>query len=199
MYLGLNLEQLGKILEPIRQIKQVREAFVFRSFAKGTNKPVFAVGLTVKGRNINSNDVNELHNALEDLDLPYQLEVTNYDKIKDPDVTKHIDLEGIRVYNQNQEKQNSTAKRLNSKNVIKPPLSQSIEKVSYSARKEILEVEIKEGAVYQYFPVPVVGWNEYKALIEQGESAGMYYNFVVKHKYDYYREVLTHVHDEGHN
>ncbi|HEX8331374.1 MAG TPA: KTSC domain-containing protein, partial [Segetibacter sp.] len=131
------------------------------------------------------------HNALDELDLPYKIDLINYDKIKDPDVTNHISRVGIRVYNQNQEKHDSTDKRLISKSFIQPPISQSIEKVTYSARKEILEVEIKEGGIYQYFPVPVEGWNEYKKFIEQGESAGHYYNFVVKHKYDNYREVIT--------
>jgi predicted nucleotidyltransferase len=199
MYLGLRLEQIGKILEPLRQTTQVQEAFVFGSRAKGTYKAGSDIDLAVKGKNIKPNDLLDLHNALDELDLPYKIDLINYDKIKDPDVTNHIGLVGVRIYLQNQEKHNPTGKRLNSKNFIQPAKSQSIEKVAYSTRKNILEVEIKEGRVYQYFPVPVEGWNEFKKIIEQGESAGKYYNFVVKHKYDNYREVIPMVHDEGHS
>jgi predicted nucleotidyltransferase len=191
MYLGLSLEQLGKLLEPLRQIKQVREAFVFGATTKGTNKSVSGIGLTVRGRNINSNDLTELHDAIEELNLPHKIDLINYEKIKDPDVTNHIDLVGVRVYKQIQEKLEPTEKRLISKTFIEPPISQSIGRVVYSARKKVLEVELKDGGIYQYFPVPVEGWNEYKKFIEQGESAGKYYNFVVKHKYDCYREIIT--------
>jgi predicted nucleotidyltransferase len=191
MYLGLNLEQLGKLSQAIRTVKQVREAFLFGSVAKGTNKSVSEIGLAVKGRNINSNDISELGKAMEELNLPYKIEILNYDKIKDPDVTNQIDLVGIRIYKQSQEKQDSTEKRLTSKSFVETPLSNTVKKIVYSARQKVLEVELKEGGIYQYFPVPAEGWEEYKQLIEQGESAGEYYNFVVRHKYENYREVIS--------
>ena len=191
MYLGLNIEQLGKILHSIREIKQVREAFIFTFPAKGTYKPVSNIGLAVKGRIINSNDITELHKAIEKLNLPHKIDILNYEKIKDPEVTNQIDLVGIRVYRQIQEKQDSTEKRLISKSFVETPLSSSVKKVTYSARQKVLEVEIKEGGIYQYFPVNAEGWNEYKEVIKQGESAGKYYNFVVKNKYENYREVIN--------
>ncbi|HEX8332232.1 MAG TPA: nucleotidyltransferase domain-containing protein, partial [Segetibacter sp.] len=63
MYLGLKLEQLGKILKQLGQSKQVQEAFVFGSRAKGTYKPGSDIDLAVKGKNIKPNDLLDLHDA----------------------------------------------------------------------------------------------------------------------------------------
>ncbi len=61
--------------------------------------------------------------------------------------------------------------------------STSVKSVGYDAGNRILEIELKNGGIYQYFQVPA---EEHKSLID-AESVGRYYAKVVKPLYRFRR------------
>lgn len=68
----------------------------------------------------------------------------------------------------------------------RPVQSSSIASVGYDAANQVLEVEFKNGVVYQYFGVPAA---VYEGLM-QAESHGHYLDRYVKKGGYRYREVL---------
>lgn len=65
----------------------------------------------------------------------------------------------------------------------KPVVSSSIGAVGYEASAMTLEVEFRDGSVYQYFDVPEAVYQE----LVGAESVGRYYNQNVREDYRYTR------------
>jgi antagonist of KipI len=80
-----------------------------------------------------------------------------------------------------------TDERISSSIFLDTPTSTITKRVTYSLEDKILEVELKEGGIYQYLPFPFTEWTRYKDEIVTGKSLGQFYNYIVK-QYDY-REV----------
>jgi hypothetical protein len=78
--------------------------------------------------------------------------------------------------------------RLNTKNKTFTPSSGTTVYVDYSAKEKTLEVEFDGGKVYHYYKVAPSIWKEYRKVIEEGQSSGVYVNTKIKPFYDY-REV----------
>jgi KTSC domain len=64
-----------------------------------------------------------------------------------------------------------------------PVISRALVSVGYDTRRRTLEVELINGAIYQYFPVPV--WEHERLL--GAESKGIYYNLIIKERYQDYK------------
>jgi type I restriction enzyme S subunit len=98
MKYGLNdttIEAMQKVFESNSKIDEV---IVFGSRAKGNYKEGSDIDLAVKGRNINLDDILSLSRKLDELNLPYKIDLINYATIKDKDVVEHIDRVGIVFY-----------------------------------------------------------------------------------------------------
>jgi antagonist of KipI len=80
-----------------------------------------------------------------------------------------------------------TNERISSSIYLDTPTSGITRKVIYSLEDKILEVELKEGTIYQYLHFPFDEWTAYKDEIVTGKSSGQFYSYIAK-KYDY-REV----------
>jgi len=89
------IESMNAIFEENSKIDKV---IVFGSRAKGNNKEDSDIDLAVKGRNIDFKDILNLSGQLDDLNLPYKIDLLDYDAIKDKDVVEHIDRVGIVFY-----------------------------------------------------------------------------------------------------
>src|SRR3954447_100382 len=66
-----------------------------------------------------------------------------------------------------------------------PVISRALVSVGYDARRRTLEVELINGAIYQYFHVPA--WEEKQLL--GAESKGIYYNLTIKARYQDYKKI----------
>lgn len=65
--------------------------------------------------------------------------------------------------------------------------SSNIEKFRYNVEYQVLEVEFKSGAMYQYFDVPPGIYQEFVSVVRSGGSAGKYLNSSIKGYYRYAR------------
>jgi antagonist of KipI len=77
-----------------------------------------------------------------------------------------------------------TTERISSSIFLDTPTSTIIKKVIYSLEDKILEIELKDGTIYQYFPFPFNEWIRYKDEIAMGKSSRQFYNYILK-QYNY--------------
>lgn len=61
-----------------------------------------------------------------------------------------------------------------------PVTSSNVAAVGYDDATHTLEVEFKDGSVYQYFAVPESVYNGLRAASQSGESVGHYFDVYVK-------------------
>ena len=71
---------------------------MYGSRAKGTYKPFSDVDITLVGNDLSTTDLADTMNAIDDLLLPYMVDVSLYHKLKSPELLDHISRRGIVVY-----------------------------------------------------------------------------------------------------
>ena len=89
------IENIQKVFENNAKIDKV---IVFGSRAKGNYKEGSDIDLAVKGSNISFDDILQLHGQLDDLNLPYKIDLLDYATIKEKALVEHIDRVGIVFY-----------------------------------------------------------------------------------------------------
>ena len=75
-------------------------------------------------------------------------------------------------------------RRLDNKNIVLTPTSETTVMINYSHPLQILEVEFTGGRVYHYLNVDLSTWEEYKSIVESGGSSGIFVNTKIKPYYD---------------
>ncbi|WP_169434499.1 nucleotidyltransferase family protein [Marinobacterium rhizophilum] len=73
-------------------------AILYGSRAKGNFKPGSDVDLTLEGAELSVQVLNEVAWALDDLLLPYQIDLSILEQIYNQDLIDHINREGVRLY-----------------------------------------------------------------------------------------------------
>jgi len=77
------------------------------------------------------------------------------------------------------------SKRLNTNNKLYTPKSGTTVHIDYSDKMRVLEVEFLAGKVYHYKKVEPEVWEEYKEIVNSGQSSGVYINLNIKPNYNY--------------
>ena len=99
MKFGLPESVIEKINTVLSCYEQVEEAILYGSRAKGTQKNGSDIDLTLRGTTELTQFV--LFRILEDLDdllLPYTIDLSVYADIADPELTEHIQRVGVEFY-----------------------------------------------------------------------------------------------------
>jgi len=95
---GLKENDLEEIISILREHKEVEEALVFGSRAKGNHKNGSDVDIALKGK-ITFEIVSHISFLLnEETAMPYRFDVLNYNTIRNKELTEHIDRTGISFY-----------------------------------------------------------------------------------------------------
>jgi predicted nucleotidyltransferase len=99
MKYGLPDAAIGKIGAVLRRYPQVERAILYGSRAKGNYKKGSDIDLTLRG----SADLtlNVLYKILDDIDellLPYTIDLSIFGTIDDPEVIEHIQRVGVTFY-----------------------------------------------------------------------------------------------------
>ena len=96
---GLPETVLQKIRAVFAHYPQVEEAVLYGSRAKGTYKNGSDIDLTLRGRDdLTLNVLCKIANDLDDLYLPYTIDLSIFHDISDSDVIGHIQQVGVTVY-----------------------------------------------------------------------------------------------------
>lgn len=93
---GLTSEAWIAIAETLLANPRVEEVVLFGSRAKGIHKPGSDVDLALVGA-LELNDLLDLHERLDDLDLPYRFDLVSVRDVDDPAVLAHIERVGVSV------------------------------------------------------------------------------------------------------
>jgi len=97
---GLADDVVKKIQNVLASFPDVEKAILYGSRAKGTFKTGSDIDLTLKTKEVKADRL--LFNvirALDELDLPYTIDLSLYESIDNPNLVDHIDRVGVEFYN----------------------------------------------------------------------------------------------------
>lgn len=95
MPFGLNDTIIERIQKVFEGNSKVDEVIVFGSRAKGNYRPDSDIDFALKGRDISFDDILTLSGKLDELNLPYKIDLVDYVNIKEKDLVEHIDRVGV--------------------------------------------------------------------------------------------------------
>jgi predicted nucleotidyltransferase len=90
MLYGLKNQVIEKINQIFARYRQVEKVILYGSRAKGNNKKGSDIDLTLIGENLNLKLLNKISLDLDDLLLPYKIDLSIYDQISNSDLIDHI-------------------------------------------------------------------------------------------------------------
>ena len=99
---GLPEPVIQKIHAVFVRYPQVEKAVLYGSRAKGTYKNGSDIDLTLRGgTDLTLNVLCKITNDLDDLFLPYTIDLSSFHDISAPDLIGHIQQVGVTVYERN--------------------------------------------------------------------------------------------------
>jgi len=98
MIYGLKETVVKKIQQVFSGYPEVHNAILYGSRAIGNYKPGSDIDLTLEGSALTLKQLNAIANELDDLLLPYELDLSIYHQIDNPDLLEHIKRVGVAFY-----------------------------------------------------------------------------------------------------
>lgn len=98
MNYGLKDKTLQQLQAVLRRHPEVEEAILYGSRAKGNYRPGSDIDLTLKGTELTLQRLNAIERELDDLLLPYEIDLSNYHSIENPELLDHIKRVGVALY-----------------------------------------------------------------------------------------------------
>ena len=98
MKYGLSDNHIAAIQGIFKAYPKVSEAILYGSRAKGNYRPASDIDLTLQGEALDYSDLVVIDNALDDLLLPYTIDLSIYQQIENPDLIEHIERVGLAFY-----------------------------------------------------------------------------------------------------
>lgn len=95
---GIKTSILSSVTDVFKKHPKVDAVILYGSRAKGAHKPGSDIDLTLKGDDLNLQEINRIALELDDLLLPYTFDISIYHRIDNPDLVKHIQRVGKTIY-----------------------------------------------------------------------------------------------------
>lgn len=95
---GLSEAIQSKILKVFSENSSIKEVVLYGSRAKGHFKTGSDIDLTIKSDAISHETLLRLENDLDDLMLPYKIDLSLYHEIENPNLIDHIERVGLVFY-----------------------------------------------------------------------------------------------------
>jgi len=95
---GLEQKHINKINSIFSDYPSIEKVIIYGSRAKGNNKKGSDIDLTIIDRNLSFTELMEIENRLDDLLLPYKIDLSQKRKISNPDLLDHIERVGKVFY-----------------------------------------------------------------------------------------------------
>lgn len=95
---GLTQEDTEKIKSVFRKYPKIREVILYGSRAKGNHRKGSDIDFTIKADDMTLAELNQLSWELDDLLLPYQMDISILSHIDDPELLNHIKRVGKTFY-----------------------------------------------------------------------------------------------------
>ncbi len=97
-FLGLSESTLDKLYSVFKKHTAIETALVYGSRAKGNYKAGSDIDLTIKGDVIPFLELMKIEDEIDDLYLPYMVDISHYKNLKNTDLIDHIDRVGVSIY-----------------------------------------------------------------------------------------------------
>ncbi len=95
---GLSRDDVNSVQQTLRRFPRVSEAILYGSRAKGNYRPGSDIDLTLKGSELSHQDLLDIELALDDLLLPYKIDLSLHHQLDNPQLIDHIDRVGKSLY-----------------------------------------------------------------------------------------------------
>ncbi|MBS3774081.1 MAG: nucleotidyltransferase domain-containing protein [Bacteroidales bacterium] len=95
---GLKETVINKIRQTLASFPEAEEAILYGSRAKGNFSNGSDIDLALKGNSLNQSILQKIRRELDDLLLPYTIDIAIYHSIENQDLTDHIKRMGIVLY-----------------------------------------------------------------------------------------------------
>ena len=103
MRYGLPQSAVQRICAIFKRYPQVEKAILYGSRAKGNYKNGSDIDLTLRGgADLSLNVIYKILDDLDELLLPYTIDLSIFKDIRDPDVIEHIQRAGITFYDKSE-------------------------------------------------------------------------------------------------
>ena len=98
MRFGLEGDTINKINGVFRQYENIEEVIVYGSRAKGNFKIGSDIDLTIKSKTFTLTELLQVENQLDDLLLPYKIDLSLFHQISNVALVEHIERVGKVFY-----------------------------------------------------------------------------------------------------
>ena len=95
---GLSVATVQKLRAVFAEFPQVEKAVLYGSRAKGNFKPGSDIDLTLIGDAIDARLSSKIYWAIDDLLLPYQVDLSLFSQLQHPELIDHIRRVGVPLY-----------------------------------------------------------------------------------------------------
>lgn len=95
---GLPAATVARMGAVFARYPQIDAVILYGSRAKGNFRRGSDIDLTIQGNGLVYNDLNRLERELDDLLLPYKIDLSLYDHLDHPDLLAHIARVGVLFY-----------------------------------------------------------------------------------------------------
>jgi type I restriction enzyme S subunit len=95
---GLDQQAISKINDVFRLFPEINEVILYGSRAMGNFKPYSDIDLTLKGKNLDLSIQQKIETQLDDLLLPYKIDLSIFHQIQNQDLVDHISRVGKKFY-----------------------------------------------------------------------------------------------------
>jgi uncharacterized protein len=103
MTFGLKKETILAIQEVFSRYPEVEKAILYGSRAKGNYRPGSDIDLTAQGDMITLTILQKIENELDELLLPYKIDLSVFHQIENPELIAHIERVGKVFYQKGKE------------------------------------------------------------------------------------------------
>ena len=98
MEFGLKDNEINALRETLASIPEVEEAIIYGSRARGTNKLASDIDITLKGKSLTYLQLALLDAKIDDLYLPYFVDLSLFSMLRNEDLIDSIVREGKVLY-----------------------------------------------------------------------------------------------------
>lgn len=97
---GLKGKVWEKLFGCFENYEHIQEVVLYGSRAKGNFKPASDIDLVIKGDQMSERELMRLENDLDDLLLPWKIDISLFHHLTNSDLINHIERVGKSVYKQ---------------------------------------------------------------------------------------------------
>lgn len=94
---GLSEETISRLVEEIRRCEKVDKIILYGSRAKGTFKKFSDIDMTLKGDGLKREDLYPILERIDDLYLPYEIDLSIYSDLDYQPLIDEIDRYGVEL------------------------------------------------------------------------------------------------------